>query len=68
MNWNWPTKYAQLTECGRYSVAKVGNGTRFLYEAWRTRAHPCGAGLIRTGIATADEARLTCEKDDSEWR
>lgn len=68
MKWQWPMKYAQLSVCSRYSVAKVGNGQRFNYEAWRTRMHECGAGLIQAGLATSDEARLVCEKDAAEWR
>jgi hypothetical protein len=63
MNWHPPAKYHQLSMCGHYSVAKVGNGEGFKYELWRTRAHPHGPHLIAVNLPTAAAAKAVCEQD-----
>ena len=64
MNWQKPTRFAQLSEDGRYSVAKIGNEVGHFYEAYRTRQHVDGPHLISTCLKTPDEARAQCEADD----
>ena len=66
MNWRKPEKYAQVSKCGRYSVAKIGfNGGAF-YEAWQTRGHADGPHLIASNLATAEEARKLVEQHDAD--
>lgn len=66
MNWQKPTRYSQLSEDGRYSVAKIGLGDHIVYDAYRARAHEDGPGLIQSCLKSADEARQLCEADDDE--
>lgn len=63
MNWQPPGKYAQVSACNRYSVAKIGFDGAIFYESWRTRTHEDGPRLIRTRLPTAEAARLSCEAD-----
>ena len=63
MNWQKPTRYAQVSTCGRYSVAKIGFNGGACYEAWRTRAHDEGPHLVSHNLTTADAARQACEDD-----
>ena len=58
MNWRKPSAYAQLSTCERYSVAKINREGGAMYEVWLTRQHEAGPKLLKTGIKTADEARL----------
>ena len=66
MNWQKPTRYAQLSEDKRYSVSKVGLGDSVLYDAWQTRAHEDGPSLLKTCLKSAEEARAVCEAADRE--
>ena len=54
--------YAQLSACGRYSVAKIGFVGGAFYESWQTRKHAEGPHLIATNLPTAAEARRLCEE------
>jgi hypothetical protein len=65
VNWQQPNgrEGFQLSECGGFSVCRIGpEGSRF-YEAWRTRAHPEGPHLIATNLPSADEARRIAGED-----
>ena len=63
MNFTRTDKYAQKSDCGRYSVAAMGGGGGWLqYAAWRTPAHETGRLLL--GLhPTAEAARKACEDD-----
>jgi len=61
MNWLKPKDTAQLTDCGKYSVCRIGDNGRRTYEAWRTRKHPDGPKCLGVGLQTAEAARRTCE-------
>ena len=65
MKWTRKDKYAEVSDCGRYSVAAYGIGEGYRFEAWRTRAHKDGPHLIAANV-TAEEARQHCEDDDRE--
>jgi len=62
LNWKRPTKYAQVTEDESFSVCIIRTEDQPFYEAWRTRYHPDGPGLIQTGLPTAQVARDLCEQ------
>lgn len=63
ITWLAPTRYAQTSACGWYSVAKYHiGGDAPLYEAWRRRAHPDGMRLIGGRFASAAEARAAVEQ------
>jgi hypothetical protein len=67
MNWRKHDKYAEVSEDGRYSVAKVGIGPgKYVYECWQTREHEDGSHLIATCIANQQEARRIVEEHDAE--
>ena len=66
MKWIKHDNYAIKSECGRYSVCKIGFKNGHFYEAWRTRAHKDGPHLIAHNIADAKEARRLAEADDRE--
>jgi hypothetical protein len=60
LTWKQRSDYAQVSDCGSYSVAKVRTDDKPFYEAWRTRQHPDGPGMIQTGLPTAEFARKLC--------
>ena len=62
MKWTRKDKYAEVSDCGRYSVAAYGTGTRWMFEGWRTRKHEEGPHLVCANV-TAEEARRLCEED-----
>lgn len=62
MNWQDPSKYAQVSTDGAYSICAIRTEGGPFYEAWRTRQHPEGPGMIQTGIQTAEFARKLCEE------
>ena len=66
MNWQPTpaTAYAQLSECGRFSVCRIGFGDGHFFEAWRTRSHEDGPHLIATNLPTSQAARDAAEEDD----
>lgn len=64
MDWLRSSAVAIVTEDRRYSVCRIGQADRAIYEAWRTREHPAGPGLIATGLHSADVARQLCVDDD----
>ena len=66
MRWHPPALYAQVSECGRYSVCKIGGRDGYRYETWRTRAHPEGPHLVAHNLETADEAKRMAEADSLE--
>ncbi len=61
LTWKQATKYAQSSECGAFAICFIRTEERGFYEAWRTRLHDDGPGMIQTGIQTADAARKLCE-------
>lgn len=63
MEWERVSQYAIRTSDGTYSVAKFHTPGGPRYEAWRTRAHKRGAGLISIGVRSADEAKEIAERD-----
>jgi hypothetical protein len=68
MNWlEIPgNKYAVRSECGRYSVCKIGSESgRFTYSAWRTQSHPSGRFQLSTNLPDATTAKLLCEDYES---
>ena len=58
--------YAFVSDCGTYSVCKIGINGSAVYEAWRTRAHRDGPHLVATNLDSADLARQICEADRDE--
>ena len=66
MNWTPATAadWYQLTDCGRYSVARIGMKSGTFFEAWRTRKHLDGPHLISTNLPTSQAARDAAEEDD----
>ena len=64
MDWLRSSSVAIVSEDRRYSVCRIGSPERAMYEAWRTRHHPAGAGLIATGLHSADVARQRCVDDE----
>lgn len=64
MDWLRSSSVAIVSEDRRYSVCRIGPPDRAIYEAWRTREHPAGAGLIATGLHSADVARQMCVDDE----
>ena len=64
MNWKpIPANgYALLSDCGCYSICKVGAG-RVTYEAWRTAKHPEGRRCLERGLPDAATAKTLCEGD-----
>ena len=62
MNWKRHDKYAELSDCERYSVAAYGTGNGWRFEGWRTRKHAEGPHLVCANV-TAEEARKLCEED-----
>ena len=65
MNWQKPARYAQVSTCGRYSVAKIGFNGGACYELWQTRAHPEGSHLVATNLKSSQEARELAEQHDA---
>ena len=55
--------YAQVSECGRYSVCRIGIAGGQFYEAWRTRQHEDGPHLVDTNLPTSQAAREAAEQD-----
>lgn len=66
MNWDKPTRYAQVSKCGRYSICAISLGRGHFYESWQTRSHPDGAHRIATNLPSAEEARKLVEAHDAE--
>lgn len=71
MKWRKHDDSALVSDCGFYSVTRIGyqneSGQKGgFYEAWRRRAHPDGPHLIASNLATSAEARHLCERDDAE--
>ena len=59
MKWKKHDDNAIVSDCGCYSVTKIGA----YYEAWRRRAHPDGPKMLDTHIETSADARKLCERD-----
>jgi hypothetical protein len=68
VNWNRVDKYAERSECGRYSICAIGfeGGNGGFFEGWRSRKHAEGVHLVATNLKTAAEARELCEQDSRE--
>jgi hypothetical protein len=67
---NWQpipdNKYALRSDCGRYSVCKIGSESgRFTYSAWLTPTHPCGRFQLSTNLPDANTAKLVCDDYES---
>jgi hypothetical protein len=65
MKWTKHDDYALVSDCGRYSVAKIGGKDGVAYEVWRRRTHPAGPGLVEHGIIDSRQARKIAERDSS---
>ena len=57
MRWKRHDDYALVSDCGCYSVAKIGGKDGHRYEVYRTRAHPEGVHLVAHNLETAAEAK-----------
>ena len=66
MKWKKHDDYALVSECGCYTVAKIGGKDGHRYEVWRSRKHPEGVHLVAHNIATSIEARKLAEADSRE--
>ena len=56
--------YALLSDCGCYSVCKVGGANGVMrYSAWRTAKHPEGRKLLMPNLPDAATAKTLCEGD-----
>jgi len=65
IEWLPPKDTAIVSQCGRYSVAKIGPlSSRPTYEAWRTLKHPLGRLQLATNLSDAMTAKLRCEADE----
>lgn len=62
MKWKRKDKYAEVSECGCYSVCAIGGEKGWAFEAYRTRQHPEGPHLVIHNV-TAQDARAACEAD-----
>ena len=62
LTWSRPARRAQMSACEEYSICAIGQPPSLWYEAWRTRAHPDGPGLIRTRLPNAEAARKVCSE------
>jgi hypothetical protein len=65
VNWQRLTAWAEVSDCGRYSVASVKVHGRFYHEAWK---RPTETDRLRELLATCNEvqdAREVCEKHAS---
>jgi hypothetical protein len=63
MRWVKHDDYALVSECGFYSVAKIGGKDGVRYEVYRTRAHPEGVHLVAHNLETAAEAKKLAFED-----
>ena len=63
MKWKRHDDYALVSECGWYSVAKIGGKDGHRYEVWRRREHPEGVHLVAHNLATAAEAKKLARED-----
>ena len=63
MKWVKQSDYALLSDCGGYSVAKIGGKDGVRYEVYRTRAHPEGVHLVAHNLETATEAKRLAGED-----
>ena len=64
LTWKQHDKYALISDCGNYSVAKIGSATgRWSYEAWRRKAHPLGRRLLAGNLPDANTAKAVCDDD-----
>jgi hypothetical protein len=62
LTWKQHDKYALVSDCGRYSVAKIGSESgRFTYEAWRRGQYPA----LAVNLPDANTAKLRCEHDQA---
>jgi hypothetical protein len=60
LTWKQHDKYALVSDCGRYSVAKIGSATgRYTYEAWKRGQYPA----LAVNLPDANTAKLRCEHD-----
>ena len=60
--WQRLTAWAEVSDCGRYSVASVKVHGRFYHEAWK---RPTATDPLRELLATCNEvqdARNVCEQ------
>jgi hypothetical protein len=63
MRWKRHDDYALVSDCGGYSVAKIGGKDGVRYEVYRTRAHPEGVHLVAHNLETATEAKRLAGED-----
>lgn len=62
MKWERITEWAEVSDCGRYSVAMVKTHGRFVFEAWKRAG---AKDHLRELLATCDDigdAKSVCEK------
>lgn len=67
MNWNRASKYAEKSECGRYSICAIGfeGSAGGFFEVWQTRQHKDGSHLVATNLRTAADGRQIAEEYDA---
>ena len=63
MRWKRHDDYALVSDCGFYSVCKIGGKDGVAYEVYRTRAHPEGPHLVAHNLETATEAKRLAGED-----
>jgi len=63
VKWVKQSDYALLSDCGCYSVCKIGGKDGVAYEVWRRREHPEGPHLVAHNLETAKEAKRLAGED-----
>jgi hypothetical protein len=62
MKWERLTQWAEVSDCGRYTVAMVQVHGRWYHEAWRRATTKDHAAELLVSSGEADEARAACEE------
>lgn len=62
MNWERITAWAEISDCGRYSVAMVKVADRYVYEAWRRATSKDHMAELLATCNDPKDARAVCEQ------
>ena len=61
--WKKPEKYSCITECGRYSVAKIYSGTIASYEVWKLTPSANWFAHLAVGLESFEAAKARAQQD-----
>lgn len=62
MNWERITAWAEVSDCGRYSVAMVFVHGRYVHEAWRRATAKDHARELLASCNDPQDAKKACEQ------